>query len=325
MKQYNCNLCNFSTLNLPNYKRHVESQKHVKNQQDEKMRNKKQFICPNCEGEFAFSSGLSKHKKTCKVENNKYNPKDILIVDLQNRIHQLEIEKLNVELKAKDDKIKAKDNIIKIDKKFYNEIIKQKDTENKRMENIVKQSGSITKTTTKALAYLASNYPDAPTLNSFPKIDHDKIRGEFNSIPEMICYTENHNTTTQHLSKIITEHLLLEDKSKRPLWTADSSRIKFVVCTIIENIKEWIYDENGIVFGKEVLDSIIDKIRAELQQYIQEAPKKMRGADVKDMELITQIQKAANNTVIKIDDGLIKSSVIRAVAPEFSIKTNQKI
>jgi len=39
----------------------------------------------------------------------------------------------------------------------------------------------------------------------------------------------------------------------------------------------------------------------------------------KDMHMITQIQKAANSAVIKIDDGLIKSSIIKSIAPDFCI------
>ena len=302
VKKYNCVLCNFSTLNLSHFKRHTESVKHITNEENAKLKNKK-FICPNCDMEYAFASSLSKHKNKCVIKNNQSKGVLAQIANLQNQIQQMKIDHLTEKLELKD------------------ELIKQQGAENKRMENVVKQSGSITKTTTKALAYLATKYPNAPTLQSFPKIDHDKIRGEFNSIPEMIYYTENHKTTVQHLAKVITDHFLLEDYSGRPLWTSDSSRLKFIHCTIVEKIKQWMYDENGDVFATEVLDSLIDKIRTELQQYIKDAPKKMKTAPhPKDMEMITLIQKAANRAVIKIDDGFIKNGVIRNVAPTFSLK-----
>jgi hypothetical protein len=299
---------------LSNFKRHNQTPKHITNHELEKTRKKKlvPIVCQNCDKEFAFASGLSKHKKICAIKNQSDLAR--INADLQNQIQQMKIdhltEKLELELKRSNEKLELKD-----------ELIKQQGAENKRMENVVKQSGSITKTTTKALAYLATKYPNAPTLQSFPKIDHDKIRGEFNSIPEMIYYTENHKTTVQHLAKVITDHFLLEDYSGRPLWTSDSSRLKFIHCTIVEKIKQWMYDENGDVFATEVLDSLIDKIRTELQQYIKDAPKKMKTAPhPKDMEMITLIQKAANRAVIKIDDGFIKNGVIRNVAPTFSLK-----
>jgi len=346
MKKYNCGPCQFTTLNLYNFNVHNSSKKHIINEENANINLKnKKHKCINCGTEFAFGSGLSKHKKICLVKNNQ-NELVKINADLQNQIQQLKIEKLESELKHRDEKLKLelkhKDDELKHsneklklelehkderlkhkDEKLElkDELIKQKDSENKRMENVVKQSGSITKTTTKALAYLATKYPNAPTLQSFPKIDHDKIRGEFNSIPEMIYYTENHKTTVQHLSKVIMDHFLLEDHSKRPIWTSDSSRLKFIHCTIVEKLKQWIYDENGKIFGKEVLDSIIDKIRSELQQYIKDAPKKMKKTPLpKDMEMITLIQKAANRAVIKIDDGFIKNGVIRNIAPTFSLK-----
>jgi hypothetical protein len=317
VKKYNCDVCNFTTLNLYNLNLHNKSKKHILNEENAQLRNKK-YPCANCGMEYAFASSLSKHKNKCftKKQNN-----DNLVVELQNQIQQLKIEKLESELKSSNEQLKLelkhKDEKLEL----KDELIKQKDTENKRMENVVKQSGSITKTTTKALAHLATTYPNAPTLQSFPKIDHDKIRGEFNSIPEMIYYTENHKTTVQHLSKVVMDHFLLQDHSKRPIWTSDSSRLRFIHCTIVEKIKQWMYDDNGKIFGKEVLDYIIDKIRSELQQYIKDAPKKMKAAALpKDMETITLIQKAANRAVIKIDDGFIKNGVIRSVAPEFSLK-----
>jgi len=225
-----------------------------------------------------------------------------------------------------EDLLKQKDEDKNNQKQLMEDLLKQKDDENKRMEKIVQQSGSVVKTTTKALAYLAANYPDAPTLDSFPKLDYELIKGEFNSTPEMIYYTTNHNIFIQHLSSVIVKHLALDEKGKRPLWVADNSRIKFVVCDIIENIKQWVYDENGVEFGKKILDSLFAQMREELQQYIHDAPAKMRAADsVQDMEIIVQIQRAATDTVIKIDDNYIKNGVIRAVAPELCIKTNAQL
>ena len=59
-----CLVCNYRTNNKVNFKRHLQSQKHQKNQ----MHGEREFKCMNCNKIYKFASGLSRHRKVCIVK-----------------------------------------------------------------------------------------------------------------------------------------------------------------------------------------------------------------------------------------------------------------
>jgi len=111
-KKYDCCVCMYSTCNLKDYKKHVNTIKH-KNHEMETFGNKKSqksdentFIC-DCETKFLSRAGLWKHRKSCgdflkKMSpsyNNKSHPnyefnKDTLIeIIKQNHDFQMDMQK----------------------------------------------------------------------------------------------------------------------------------------------------------------------------------------------------------------------------------------
>lgn len=73
-----CNLCNYETSNKYDWNKHITTMKHLKHSNKnlkkpkevalEKSSSlvKKEFICPVCNKEYKYKSGLSRHKKICK-------------------------------------------------------------------------------------------------------------------------------------------------------------------------------------------------------------------------------------------------------------------
>ena len=61
---FECIKCGFKTKNSKDWKRHITTQKHIKNQQ--KTEN---FYCLYCNKGYKFKSGLSRHVKTCKARD----------------------------------------------------------------------------------------------------------------------------------------------------------------------------------------------------------------------------------------------------------------
>ena len=71
---YICDFCNFKCSYNSEFKRHINTAKHMKIINDNKFnkKNKNRWRC-SCEKTFNFSSGLSRHKKKCIQNNNNNN------------------------------------------------------------------------------------------------------------------------------------------------------------------------------------------------------------------------------------------------------------
>ena len=97
-KKYSCNFCNHFTSNLKDYKKHILTQKHIRNTSATFSNNvatwkSHYYICSNCNKEYSNRSGLWRHKKTCFIPiisetkedtilNNNSIDKDDLILEL---------------------------------------------------------------------------------------------------------------------------------------------------------------------------------------------------------------------------------------------------
>jgi len=68
-RNYICENCNFNCSYKSEFERHLNTAKHIKIMNGNKI-NKKNKNCCDCGKKFNFSSGLSRHKKTCPHINN---------------------------------------------------------------------------------------------------------------------------------------------------------------------------------------------------------------------------------------------------------------
>ena len=84
-----CELCDYFTSYSKDYKKHLNTKKHMEMDGNIKEM-KKVLICKNCEKEFRTNAGLWKHKQKCNQEESKHETnkklteldKDELIITL---------------------------------------------------------------------------------------------------------------------------------------------------------------------------------------------------------------------------------------------------
>ena len=68
-RNYICENCNFNCSYKSEFERHLNTAKHIKIMNGNKIHKKNKNYC-DCGKKFNFSSGLSRHKKTCSQINN---------------------------------------------------------------------------------------------------------------------------------------------------------------------------------------------------------------------------------------------------------------
>jgi hypothetical protein len=69
---YNCEYCDFRCLYKSDWNRHISTSKHISNKGENDLENKQiknSFIC-DCGKDFKTNSGLWKHSKKCKIQQN---------------------------------------------------------------------------------------------------------------------------------------------------------------------------------------------------------------------------------------------------------------
>jgi hypothetical protein len=69
-EKYICKICDFKCSKQSNYKKHIDTPKHIKNSQNDiKKELIEEYIC-ECGKKYNYYSGLWRHKKTCNNSQN---------------------------------------------------------------------------------------------------------------------------------------------------------------------------------------------------------------------------------------------------------------
>ena len=202
-KKFNCNLCDFHTCNIKDYKKHLLTDKHLKKGNDSKMvvndsdftpKNPKSFVC-SCGKIYKYDSGYYRHKKKCYNNNN--------ITENNTYIN---------ENKQKDELINY---LIKENHEFKNlilEIVKKDTTTNNH--NINTNTNSHNKTFNLNL-FLNETCKDAMNIQDFV----NSITLQLSDLEKIgeLGYVEG-------ISNIITNNLKALDVTQRPIHCTDKKR-----------------------------------------------------------------------------------------------------
>ena len=93
--KFNCEHCNFSTCNKKDFNRHLNTVKHkkiidMKNDNKIPQSTPKTYKCIICEKNYKHASTLSRHKKTCSINNNKKIESNL--INFLNNFEKIETE-----------------------------------------------------------------------------------------------------------------------------------------------------------------------------------------------------------------------------------------
>jgi hypothetical protein len=255
--KYECIKCDFLSCNKNDYRRHLQTDKHMKITDDNEktqitQKNSKKYEC-SCGKIYKYASGLSIHKKKC---NN------VIIVK-----SEIKNEKEN----NNNDTVDFKSMFIEMlnqNKELQKTIIEQ----NKTIQEIVPKIGNnnvniVNSNNTNNLTLLNDKCKDALSMNDF-----------INSIQvdvKHLSYTAE-NGLPNGISNLFLEHYNSLPILKRPLWCADKKRKKLYI-----KDSEWHEDKNQEKTKKAIED--LSKIQAKnVKKYSQENPDWMHNDKKKD-------------------------------------------
>jgi len=245
---YECKLCNYSSHDKFNYKRHMNSKRHVEKVIDIPNTNNMtpqtipddsaKFTCNYCNMKFTKSCNLSRHKNIC-------SEKEQMIQQLTNRVNEL------------NNKLIEQNKILEKDEEMINILKSEVD----HLKSIVNNAGSIIKTSVSTVAYVLKNYKDAPALESVKDYSAIHYKQDNSEFVENLIYEHTHNKLHIYIGDFIIKTYKKEDPSKQSIWNSDTSRLTYLIREIINNNKvDWKIDKKGIKTTKFIIEPILEYI-----------------------------------------------------------------
>lgn len=218
MYRFNCEECDFYTNNRKDYKRHIETKKHIKIVSITPNINNYRCICNN---EYKYKNNLIRHQTSCIkfkdirqsiIQSNnseEYNNNDSLKNnELINHIINLHKEKEEILQKHLEDK----DKIICELSKHSNSLSKNKNSLLKETNNTINNQQNNTfniNITNNFVFALNEKFPDALTYNDFLDLLENSV-GDLTRMPNKPSFIDQ-------ISNLICEKMSQLDDSNRPL------------------------------------------------------------------------------------------------------------
>ncbi len=261
-KEFSCYCCNYITDRKSSYDKHISTLKHLKvangnlselqklQNETEKLQkvakscNTTVFTCEFCEKEFAYRSGLWKHKKNCSYL--KYNQ------TLHNAQNGTQITtELVMEL-------------IKDNKEMKQIILEQNNTINNLVKNGITNNSNNTYTNSNNKAFnlnffLNETCKDAMNINDFVE-----------SIKVQLCDLERFGEIgyVENLSNIITTNLKALDVTERPVHCTDKKR----EVIYIKDDNKWEKEDDNNTRLRKAIKKIAAKNYKLLPEYREKYP-----------------------------------------------------
>lgn len=288
-KKHVCDICNYATDKLFNYKKHCKSKKHLSNlnahsetprdslKTPKKCLNKQDEIeiesdnnsiidgdavntCQYCYKVFSKACNRSRHEKICTEKKKEFFN------------YELKIKELETIIKNKDEIIKAKDEII-LSKEKEIEFLKDNITENRKQSDklIDMNKNKAPKTTIKQ--YIVNNCVSPKEIDDLNKLQRDgywhmflehykdknrliedKKETNDNYVKDLFCHFER-RILHETIAECIIRNYDKGDRQKNSLHSTDVSRLNFIYAKLDKKMKriKWNNDPKG----KEVCKLIV--------------------------------------------------------------------
>lgn len=329
MTLYSCDACNYTTDDKSNYVKHNSTTKHIKKVQystklkpndttrySNETKSTLKYICNICQNNYSTASSLARHKKACKENVNPSNT--------------LELEKKNGEIEVLKQCIIGKDDLIKQLREQNKQLLEQNDQlhkQNEKLNSMISNAGSVVKDSVsvanKSLTFLEKNYNNAPKLEQLKDYTFLHSKGKDNLYTTLFSKHQEKKLASYLGDKIVGVYKI-DDPNKQSLWNSDASRLNYVIRELLRNNQIiWRVDKGGIKTSKYVIEPMLNYIKQLLNDYcIKNQPLKHFDKSPTFLEKMCVKLKSAEGIINNINNNILSKDILRYIAPQFSIGTN---
>jgi hypothetical protein len=314
-KMYKCENCKFCTNKSTDYKRHLETKKHLLNIDKNKVLGKndqpdnKKFVCTICGKKYKHNSTLSAHKQICKAKNTNIieTIKTQILKELE-QSHQLPLSIVtnNDYSTNNSNNITSTSNTTLNDNKIIN---------NNKTINVV--------------SYINSHYANTEPLKP---ICQEKITQMIIMKPEeqgnhtfceFLVYNHDKKILDEFLGRIITDAYKKKNPAEQQFWATDVARLTFVVRQVLNTNDIWLTNKKGTQIINYIIDPFLDELLAMLVDHI----KKCRLENLKSNVSNDNLEKNSNQIfsskkiILDIANKDLHQKILKQITPQFQIKS----
>ena len=301
--KFYCKFCDYTTSDKRDFKKHNLTRKHILQRNGNKNGNNGNtrcfFTCEFCKKSYKHRSGLSRHKKKCKLVKNKNVEFPSDLSDLSDKIAK---SKKNVQnLEEKNNEISDKE-LIKIlmeqNQKQNKLIEKVFESQNKLVESLPKLGNTTNNTQNNNISinvYLNEHCKNAMNLTDFVKKLHISV--------DDLLYQGEHGYV-KGIENIFTKQLQDLPPTERPIHCSDKKRMQFYV----KDDDKWQKDPDHEKIDKTLTDLTVKGIKA-LKDWEAEHPNYMDNE--KEMKIWQNLVSKITGPVWASKDGKKKRGEIK--------------
>ena len=341
MVNYKCKVCNYSTDRKSSIDKHNNSEKH-----DEKINSQMQpekvhqipnnildvpmypdtsdtsdsllitkYKCEYCYKEFAYHSGLYRHKKNrCSILKQTISIKEDVIskdIDIEfekdTKIKELEMEKKDMqiefhqkELKDKENQIKDKENQIKELKEYIKNTKPSNTTYNISVKN-----------------YVQKNYANAPALKKLD--DYNFIKYD-DKLLDTIGYQYRNKILDKYLGDFLIGFYKKEDPAEQAIWNSDASRLTYIIKELLTNNKScWNTDPKGVRTKNYIIDPLLIFLKNIINDYSINFSNTILDKKIDEITQLLDNLHSLTLLVKDINNNLMSDDIVKYIAPYFSL------
>ena len=338
---YKCKSCNYETILLSNYNKHIATKKHTKMVQQQPIladaniklanseksnnikktndddKDDKNIICNLCNTSFSHNSSLSRHKKKC------------IISEYEKKIRDIEFQKIKEELET-----------LKQEKQ-YNQNLNVANTHN---------INGLIQINMKTLTFLNTYFNNAPALQDFSHyfkdmyaffIDYKKFPQIENTnnilfdgkevnkddyISDKIIFLQQENNIVKYFSDKIIEHFRNKDFPElQSYWSSDTFRNNYNIRTEYKNVSTWHTDKQGLIISEKILEPLLDFVTditsAKLMSL---AEKNKKEKELHKKMPIVKKQQTLTEFNLSVAHKEIQPEIMKKIAPSFFLDMDKE-
>jgi len=301
-KKYHCKSCDYITCDKKDWNKHILTRKHKKTQNPDKMIKNVDFICKFCEKGYKYKSGLSRHKKKCKMNPENFCGKNGNVT--QKLPSEANLKKGTTLFEKKE----KQDDDISLKELLMQQLKQQNDT-----IELLKQS---IETNTKMMPKIGNNNNNTISINLFL---NEQCKNAMNLTDfinqvqvslEDLQYSKN-NGFIEGVTNIFTKQLKDLKPTERPIHCSDKKRLQFYV----KEDDKWSKDANN-----EKLDETIYNIKMKQTSKLTDW-EKLHPNYAQDPKLLNEWQQILNSMTEDIGHrDKVKEKLKRNLAEHVQLK-----
>ena len=300
--KYHCNYCDFLTSNKKDYNRHLLTRKHKKTPKIGVKIKNVEYKCIFCERTYKYKSGLSRHKKKCKMNPENFCGKNGNVTQkLPSEANLKKGTTLSEKKEKQDDDISLK------------EILMQQLKQQNETIELLKQS---IETNTKMMPKIGNNNNNTISINVFL---NEQCKNAMNLTDfinqvqvslEDLQYSKN-NGFIEGVTNIFTKQLQDLKPTERPIHCSDKKRLQFYV----KDDDKWSKDANN-----EKIDETIYNIKMKQTSKLTEW-EKLHPNYAQDPKLLNEWQQILNSMTEDVGQrDKVKEKLKRNMAEHVQLK-----